>query len=360
MKKIRFLAVIAAMTTVMVSTVPVYATNEATDTIATENEKITDLQIIKNGLASYFLAKGIKADTDIRTTWLEGKPVDVYFAYFDNKTKAEAEEYIRKMGYDLTLIYFCDKTDNGSHEIAEKINGFIENVGSDAFAYQIRKYDPDMPDGQTEQGKVHVLYYDESVLPDIKAFVNDNINDPNMVEYINGEPNVNGKISNVFEVKRLLESYVNNNGYSDKISLENSNDNAEDKCWTKDDTKVFMKIYDYSNAADLRNPDKYSSIAQNSLESVKEFIEQSGIDENAVKIEVVEAGKRIMIPKVNPNANIGDANEDGYVNVRDCAFIANKLASGKGDTLSNNADYNQDGKKNVRDAASLSNDLANK
>ena len=57
---------------------------------------------------------------------------------------------------------------------------------------------------------------------------------------------------------------------------------------------------------------------------------------------------------------IGDANDDGTVNVRDCALIASNIASGKSDSLPNTADYNKDGKKNVRDAAAISKDLANK
>ena len=55
---------------------------------------------------------------------------------------------------------------------------------------------------------------------------------------------------------------------------------------------------------------------------------------------------------------IGDANRDGNVNVRDCAYIANKLASGFGSSLPDEADYNSDGKKNVRDAANLASDIA--
>ncbi len=56
---------------------------------------------------------------------------------------------------------------------------------------------------------------------------------------------------------------------------------------------------------------------------------------------------------------LGDANLDGKVNVRDCAFIASALAKGTAaDLPQKNADYNQDGKVNVRDAAALAADLA--
>ncbi|MGN0613410.1 MAG: leucine-rich repeat protein [Porcipelethomonas sp.] len=48
---------------------------------------------------------------------------------------------------------------------------------------------------------------------------------------------------------------------------------------------------------------------------------------------------------------IGDANQDGKLNIRDAAFIAQKLAQGKADELPDSADFNGDGVINVRDAA---------
>jgi hypothetical protein len=59
---------------------------------------------------------------------------------------------------------------------------------------------------------------------------------------------------------------------------------------------------------------------------------------------------------------IGDANQDGKVNVRDAAYIAKALATGTVDKLpcSICADYNQDGKVNVRDAAAIAKMLATK
>ncbi len=55
---------------------------------------------------------------------------------------------------------------------------------------------------------------------------------------------------------------------------------------------------------------------------------------------------------------LGDANGDGVVNVRDCAFIASALAKGLADTLPKSADFNGDGKINVRDAAAIASYLA--
>ncbi len=56
----------------------------------------------------------------------------------------------------------------------------------------------------------------------------------------------------------------------------------------------------------------------------------------------------------------GDANLDGKVDVRDCAYIARMLAKGQGDKLPDNADFNDDGKTDVRDAAAIARYLANR
>ena len=55
---------------------------------------------------------------------------------------------------------------------------------------------------------------------------------------------------------------------------------------------------------------------------------------------------------------LGDANEDGKVNVRDAAHIAKCLAQGRNSSLPSSADFNEDGKVNVRDAAAIAKHLA--
>ncbi len=60
------------------------------------------------------------------------------------------------------------------------------------------------------------------------------------------------------------------------------------------------------------------------------------------------------------NIPSGDANGDIEVNVRDCSFIAMKIASGKTESLPISADFNGDGKVNVRDAAAIASYLATK
>ena len=54
----------------------------------------------------------------------------------------------------------------------------------------------------------------------------------------------------------------------------------------------------------------------------------------------------------------GDANSDGKLNVRDCAFIAKALSLSESDKLPAQSDFNNDEKINVRDAAAIAKYLA--
>lgn len=58
------------------------------------------------------------------------------------------------------------------------------------------------------------------------------------------------------------------------------------------------------------------------------------------------------------NVILGDADLNGTLNVRDCAFIASRIAKGRANELPGNSDYNKDGRINVRDAASIAHDIA--
>lgn len=62
----------------------------------------------------------------------------------------------------------------------------------------------------------------------------------------------------------------------------------------------------------------------------------------------------------SPNINYGDANDDGEIDIRDAAFIAQKIAGKRADQLGESADYNQDGKRDIRDAAAIAKNVARK
>lgn len=84
--------------------------------------------------------------------------------------------------------------------------------------------------------------------------------------------------------------------------------------------------------------------------SVEEIV---GVDETA-KISTFNGSVTV---KGEPVIK-GDANNDGKLNVRDCAFIASKLSIGKTNELLKQSDYNVDGKINVRDAAAIAKKLS--
>lgn len=54
-------------------------------------------------------------------------------------------------------------------------------------------------------------------------------------------------------------------------------------------------------------------------------------------------------------AIVGDANNDGEINIRDAAYIASHLSKGR--SLSSEADFNGDGKVDIRDASAIVNSL---
>ena len=83
-------------------------------------------------------------------------------------------------------------------------------------------------------------------------------------------------------------------------------------------------------------------------EDVKYMIEKEGIEMNYAKIfYALEQADFIY------NDLTGDTNADAEVNVRDAAFIAQKLATKKSSDLPKVADFNNDEKIDVRDAAAI-------
>ena len=69
---------------------------------------------------------------------------------------------------------------------------------------------------------------------------------------------------------------------------------------------------------------------------------------------IIESYTNISFP--SSEYQLGDVNNDGTVNIRDAAALANGLV--KGAHLPDHADFNGDGKVNVRDAAAIAKFLA--
>ena len=102
-----------------------------------------------------------------------------------------------------------------------------------------------------------------------------------------------------------------------------------------------VSCYQFSYTANENTLDEVSS------SSVNESINESG---------TVKTDRLVLFPI--SDKLLGDANDDGMVNVTDAAFIAYTLAKRK--DLPDNADYNEDDLVNVRDAASIAKFLAEK
>lgn len=80
---------------------------------------------------------------------------------------------------------------------------------------------------------------------------------------------------------------------------------------------------------------------------------------NSSKDEVVQWIESLNIDTDKSNI-AGDANNDGKLDVRDAAFIAQKIAQRKYEDLSEKADYNNDNKIDVRDAVAIARTLSKK
>jgi len=68
------------------------------------------------------------------------------------------------------------------------------------------------------------------------------------------------------------------------------------------------------------------------------------IEDNSVDYDEIQ---------IYTNTVIGDADKDKEVNVRDCSFIAGRLAKGNFDELPISADFNKDRSVNIRDASAI-------
>lgn len=122
----------------------------------------------------------------------------------------------------------------------------------------------------------------------------------------------------------------------------------------------------------IKNIDKMnlSDELQNKFDLWVSTITYNGLtlsgNENADEIKQYAKGRGFLNMKYSPitynNYVLGDANNDGKVNVRDAAFIASSIAKGIQISPIENpaADYNLDGKVNVRDAAAIASSLSGK
>ena len=171
------------------------------------------------------------------------------------------------------------------------------------------------------------------------------------------------------DVKPMVENFLKENGYEvSRVSFYAAGEKDYKGEKINDPIEAFGILwkYWYDNKPNwivnysLSYPDKVViKVDEDKTDDVVAVLNEKNIDNSVIKWSLQGTfNSKIDFRTFTPN--LGDANDDGKTNVRDCACIANALANGEAESLPYQADYNEDTRKNVRDAAAISNDLANK
>lgn len=116
----------------------------------------------------------------------------------------------------------------------------------------------------------------------------------------------------------------------------------------KSDSRIYYCDFTIENYIILKNAEETIRATEN----VEDFCFSPSICAVAHTPNII----RIFVDEYNENtteAVIGDANNDTALNVRDCSYIARKIAYGAPQEISDAADFNADGKINIRDAAAI-------
>ena len=208
--------------------------------------------------------------------------------------------------------------------------------------------------------KVVYTYTNTEVREAVEKFLKDRNDAGEWVEFcpVGEHDEPQEEITDIYEIAALINDFIR--------------DPANDITGSMD-TKVWVQV------RDIRNNDylKIQVKTQEDKEKIEEYMDKMHLkvvhpdrltdEEPAIEWSVKYTAQQpedqtyqADVQKTYGSADLGDANDDGKTNVRDCAFIATALASGKAAALPDKADYNRDGKINVRDAASISSDLAAK
>ena len=189
------------------------------------------------------------------------------------------------------------------------------------------------------------------------------------------------------EVKEAVEKYLKDtNDSGDWVFFNPVGENAKEQTEITDKDLILTMLIDFAEdpANEFTGLDnklvriRFSNRSKERIyiavekiadkEKIENFIKEKNIvldksiiwDVQEYADIAYENNHKAMVALGLETDDLGDANDDGKTNVRDCACIANALANGEAESLPEKADYNLDTRKNVRDAASLSKDLAEK
>ena len=152
-------------------------------------------------------------------------------------------------------------------------------------------------------------------------------------------------ITDVYEKAALFDEFFNDNDLSVSYCVNYDYNSV----WANAEWDI-TDIKPVSISISIESMD--DQIQTDTRKAITMFADEHNIDMQDVHISQ-------YIGNSNASGNdLGDANGDGTLNIRDCAEIAKFAAQGKADSLPDTADYNKDGKKNVRDSAAIAKGLA--
>lgn len=244
-----------------------------------------------------------------------------------------SDSYTLENGYDINNENYRKKVDSLGEKIAHEeefvayLNEFIKSqTGDNEDSAVTHVYN--VPENKTADG-VNNLYIIESIVPG----TNKKARKFEQMIYYWGKS----------DFDESSYGFLNYDEVFLKYSVDEMNAFLEEE-------NLKAKITEYSNGYKVVY---YSDTSEENVVSTflalnKKFgAEVLGLSPNMEYLEVFY-----------DDSMLGDANIDGEVNVRDCAFIASKLAEGLVNELPGCSDYNGDGKVDVRDAAALANKLA--
>ena len=265
-----------------------------------------------------------------------------------------ADETASESSDDTKHIDFDDDSIPKSEKACMNLNSFISDNDLCAYAYPVRMRGG-TPDGcfWDQYGQVHICIEkgDTKTKETVQSFINENCCDPGMFGFIEYEG-----LEQLEKEASLLNKYFEENQLHGNITYRFTSDETFFDKWNDCEPGLVLNF---------RSVYKDESIE----EKIYSLLEENGFDKGTVSFNRHENKGRLIKPNPNADADdansnteitwiMGDANEDGSVNVRDCVFIAGKLAKGRGSELPENADYNADGKTDIRDAADIAKYLA--
>lgn len=228
-------------------------------------------------------------------------------------------------GYDINNENYCKKVDSLGEKIAHEeefvayLNEFMKvqtGDNEDSAVTHVYEYNDDQPDDIRQR-----TYIFESIVPGTN------------------------KKARKFEQMSILWSPTTESNQiitksANEISAFIEKENLKAKIVTDDEGNLQLQYDDYTNEEEVVT----AFLALNKKFGIELAMYGSDMEHYDVFYD--------------DSLLLGDANEDGVLNVRDCALIASKLAKELVNELPGYSDYNGDGIIDVRDAAAIARDLA--